>query len=381
MAAEAKRCRLCGAELRRPAPLAFDPAPAGAQHFLAGPEERDGSDAISLTIAECGDCGLVQSTAAAVPYYRNVITAAGISPAMRAHRLAQVKAFAAEYGLTGKPAVEIGCHSGYFLNILGEAGLEPSGTEWQGAADAVTKYPIIDAYPEPGVEIAGSPFAAFFCLNFLEHSPDPRGFLRGIRENLTPDGVGLVEVPNYAQQRRLDRVFDYIADHLAYYDESTLRSVLSLSGFSVERVQETRGGENLEAWVRVRASAALEQEARVISETRENVRGWIEGQRGAGRRIAVWGASHQALTLLAQVTSDGIFGIFDSAPFKQGKYAPVTRLPILKPTAAAVQAADCILIIAAGYEKEIDRNLRDGLQFSGLVFQMKNGRPVEMLAN
>jgi SAM-dependent methyltransferase len=380
VASNQNTCRLCQARLRDGAPLTFDPAPAGAQHFLERPDTTDRSDAIALRIVECSECGLVQSAGPAVPYYRNVITAAGVSPAMRAHRLAQVRAFAAAHGLAGRSGVEIGCHSGYFLDILAEAGLKPYGTEFGGVQDPVTSHPIIDAYPEPGVTIPCGPFAAFFCLNFLEHSPDPKAFLRGIRENLTPDGVGLIEVPNYAQQRRLGRVFDYIADHLSYFDANTLALALRLAGFVVERLEETRGGENLEVWIRVRPSADLPKEAEVIKHTQANLRQWLGSERGAARRVAVWGASHQALTLLAQVRNDDVVAIFDSAPFKQGKFAPVTRLPILKPTADAVRHADTILIVAAGYEAEIARILRRDLDFNGGIFQMQNGAPAAMPA-
>lgn len=378
MAAGEQNCRLCGAALSAQTPLRFDRAPAGAQHFLDAADQPNQSDTITLTILECLECGLVQSSAPPVAYYRNVITAAGVSAAMRAHRLAQVKAFAAAYDLAGKSVVEIGTHNGYFLDILAQAELKPHGTEPGGATNAATSHPIIDFYPEPGATIRGGPFAAFFCLNFLEHAPDPRAFLGGIRENLTVDGVGLVEVPNYGQQRRLGRVFDYIVDHLAYYDAATFRCVLMLSGFVVERLEETRGGENLEAWVRRRGSADLAQEAAAIRRTRDELNRWLAQQRTADKRVAIWGASHQALTLLGEIGGTGLVGIFDSAPFKQGRYAPVTRLPVLKPTRETLQTADVILIIAAGYEKEIAANLRAQFAFAGEVFQMENGSAVPM---
>lgn len=373
-------CRLCSALLDDGAALTLEPAPAGAQHFLEQPEDDGrGNGSIALAIAQCFECGLVQSTSAAVAYYRRVISAAGLSPAMREHRAAQAKAFVDAHGLKGKPVVEIGCHSGYFLDILEKTGVVATGTESGAEPSDPSQQPrIVDSYPEPGTIIPGGPFAAFFCLNFLEHSPDPRAFLRGVRENLTEDGCGLIEVPNYAQQRRLGRVFDYIADHLCYFQADTLATAIALSGFVLERLEETRNGENLEAWVRRRKPADLSEDANVIAATQKKLADWLADHRQAGRRVAIWGASHQALTLLARLERNDALGIFDSAEFKQGRYAPITRLPILKPTVEALREIDCILIVAGGYEREIGASLRATFQFPRPTFFMK-GSSIESL--
>lgn len=373
-------CRLCAAPLDDQAPLIFDPAPAGAQHFLDRPDgDERGASSIALAITQCPGCGLVQSLSSPVPYYRSVITAAGLSPAMREHRAAQAQGFIEAHELKGKPLVEIGCHTGYFLDILAEAGGDPTGTEYgpEKVGESARRR-IVNAYPAPGVEFPGRPFAAFFCLNFLEHAPDPRAFLSGIRENLAEDGCGLIEVPNYAQQRRLHRVFDYIVDHLSYFDAETLATTLALSGFIVERLEETRGRENLEAWVRARKPRDLAGDASVIAATQKKLKNWLADHRLAGRRAAIWGASHQALTLLARLERNDVVGIFDSAVFKQGRYAPITGLPVLKPTIKALCEVDCILIVAGGYELEIGASLRENFEFTGPVFVM-NGSSIERL--
>ena len=375
-----RTCRLCSALLDDGAALTLEPAPAGAQHFLDQPEEDgSGNGSIALSIVQCSECGLVQSSSPEVAYYRQVISAAGLSPAMREHRAAQAKAFVEAHDLKGKPVVEIGCHSGYFLDILTRTGVVATGTESGAKESNPGRHArIVDSYPEPGKIIPGGPFSAFFCLNFLEHSPDPRAFLRGIRENLTEDGCGLIEVPNYAQQRRLGRVFDYIADHLCYFEADTLETTIALSGFVVEKIDETRNGENLEAWVRRRKPADLSEDASVIAATQKKLANWLADHRQAGRRVAIWGASHQALTLLARLQRKDAVGIFDSAEFKQGRFAPITRLPILKPTVEALRAVDCILIVAGGYEREIGASLRATFQFSGPVFFM-SGSSIEKL--
>jgi hypothetical protein len=365
-------CRLCGAPVRNA--LVLDPAPAGAQCFLDDPDAPV-ADAIALGIAQCDACGLVQSTSPPVASYRRVITAAGVSPSMRAHRAEQARAFAVAFGLAGRRVVEIGCGRGYALDLVAQSGMVPMGVEAGGTpVDAETQWPIADAYPTAAHTLPDSPFAAFLCYNFLEHAPDPRDFLRGIAASLEPDGVGLIEVPSYAQQRARARVFDYVADHVSYFDDASFALALTLGGFTVERMARVRDGENLEAWVRRRMPVALAEDARSIDATRRALVEFLACRASRGERVGVWGASHQALTMLAGVPTDGIAAIIDSAPSKQGRFAPVSRLPIVAPSAEAVQGMSAVLIIAAGYEHEIAQTLRERLDYRGAVFAMDDGR-------
>ena len=369
-------CRLCGNPVREA--LVLDPAPAGAQCFVDDRDARE-DDAIALGIAQCDACGLVQSTSPPVPTFRRVITAAGASPSMRAHRAEQARAFADAFGLAGRRVVEIGCGRGYALDLLAESGMVPTGVEWGGPpADAETQWPIVDAYPTAARTIPGQPFAAFVCYNFLEHAPEPRDFLHGIAASLEPAGVGLVEVPSYAHQRARSRVFDYVADHVSYFDESSLSLALGLGGFAVERMVRIRDGENIEAWVRRRTPVPFSDDAGSIDATRRALAEFLGCRVARGERVVVWGASHQALTMLAGVPTDGIVAILDSAPFKQGRFAPVSRLPIVAPTAETVQGTATVLIIAAGYEREIARTLRERLGFRGDIFAMDGGRPTPL---
>ena len=369
-------CRLCGAPVQNA--LVLDPAPAGAQHFLDD-QGAPATDAIALGIAQCDACGLVQSTSSPVAEFRRVVTAAGLSPSMRAHRADQARAFADAFGLAGRSVVEIGCGRGYALDLLAQAGMRPTGTEWGGASAApVTQLPIVDAYPTAANVLPGSPFAAFVCYNFLEHAPAPRDFLRGIAANLDVDGVGLVEVPSYEQQRARSRVFDYVADHVSYFDERSLGLALSLSGFTVERIARVRDGENLEAWVRRRAPLPLAEDARAIGAIRHALVEFLTCQAARGGVVGIWGASHQALTMLAGVPTDGIAAIIDSAPFKQGRFAPVSRLPVVAPSAPTVQGMSAVLVIAAGYEREIVTTLRHELEYRGPVFVLEGERVVPL---
>lgn len=360
-------CRLCRKELLGTSQVRIFPAPAGAQCFLDTPNENN-DDKISLIIAQCDFCGLVQSVSNIVPYYKSVITAAGLSSSIITYRTEQITSFTSEYNLQGKKAIEIGCGDGYFLTIIEKSGMVTFGAEYKLNMLSTANYSIYNIYPSSSVKIPNGPYDVFFCFNFLEHAPDPRDFLIGIRENLKDESFGLIEVPNYLQQKRLGRVFDYISDHVSYFDPESLFTCLTLSGFTVDRIIETRNGENLEARVRKRNANNIRNELYTIEETYKNLSDWILRMKKKIKSVAVWGASHQALTLLSRLNSSDIICIFDSAPFKQGKYAPVSHIPIIKPTVLSIKDIDCILIIASGYENEIKTILRNDLAFQGEIY-------------
>lgn len=372
-------CRLCRESLAGSPRITIDPAPSGAQHFAPTAEEGR-ARSIALTIVECSACGLVQSASPAVDGHRRAITAAGVSDLMRAHRLNQARRLADRLGRAGGRLALIGCGNGYELPLLVEAGFFPEGIEWGGApAGYDGAWTIHDGYPAVGQVLPGAPYDAFACYNFLEHADDPRGFLRAAGASLVERGVGVVEVPNYAQQRAAARPADYVADHLAYFDEHTLRALLTVSGFDVVTVSAVRGGENLEALVQRRGESPLPSEGDVLDTAQRAVRRFFASWRATGAPAVAWGASHQALTLFAGAPADEQPSvILDSAPFKRGTFAPATGIAVVPPSVQSLAGSGAVLVIASGYEREISRTLRQTFAFAGEIWTVR-GRELQRL--
>jgi len=368
-------CRLCGAPLRGAAGFDVPGAPVAAQAFTSSADAARASRT-TLRIVECPSCGLVQSASPAVASYRQAITAAGVSASMRAHRLAQARRLAASRA--GARTALVGCGTGYELAVLAEAGLAPEGIEWGGAPpDYAGSWPIHDGYPGRDAPLPGGPYAACACFNFLEHAPDPAGFLRGIATALEAGAVGVFEVPNYAQMIRERRAFDYVADHLSYFDAGTLRTALALGGLLVDEIEEVRGGENLAAWVRPRASAPLAEHGVALAAIRADLIAHLQAVRDRGGCAAVWGASHQALTLLSGTDPALLRGIIDSAAAKQGRFAPASGIPVVAPDDADVRTLDSVIIIASGYVDEI-RSRLTAMGFGGTAHAIRGGRIVSL---
>ena len=78
------------------------------------------------------------------------------------------------------------------------------------------------------------------------------------------------------------------------------------------------------------------------------------------KRVAIWGASHQGFTLAATTElGEKACYIIDSAPFKQGKFAPSSHLPIVGPEHFKEDPVDAIVITAPGYTDEIAGIIRE----------------------
>jgi len=122
--------------------------------------------------------------------------------------------------------IEIGCGRGEYISILQQLDTNAYGLEHlkdSVAAGIGSGLKILEGFVENSVyNIPHAPFDGFLLLNFLEHLPDPNMALRGIYRNLTEDGVGLVEVPNFDMIVRKRLFSEFTTDHLLYFTGRTL---------------------------------------------------------------------------------------------------------------------------------------------------------------
>ena len=74
--------------------------------------------------------------------------------------------------------------------------------------------------------------------------------------------------------------------------------------------------------------------------------------------MAVWGAGHRTLALLALSKTDDIAYIVDSAKFKQGKFAPVLHARIVPPDHLKEERVDLMIVMVPGlYPGEVLKTL------------------------
>ncbi|KJH66687.1 class I SAM-dependent methyltransferase [Chromobacterium violaceum] len=368
MAAAIDHCRLCAQPLFDQPLLVQDDMPAAAQG-LPSAEQLPGDRGVRLALRQCGGCGLVQLDAEPVPYWRDVIRAAGISPEMRDFRLEQFGGWLAEHGLTGRKVLEVGCGRGEYLSLLAEAGADAYGVEHlQASVDACRQAGLrmeqgfVDG---PDARLAAGPFDGFMILNFLEHIPAAHRTLQGIAANLADGAVGMVEVPNFDMIIAKGLFAEFIPDHLFYFTERTLARLLEANGFEVLDCRAAWHDYVLSATVRKRRPQDLSALAACQGALRASFDDFL-GRFGEGK-VAIWGAGHQALALISLMGIAGrIRYVLDSAPFKQGRYTPATHLPIVPPARLDDGEVDAVIVLAASYSAEVVRQIRarHGARFS-----------------
>jgi len=364
-------CRVCGhsplSEL-----LVYDNMPSVAQNL---PDEGGlrSDRGVDLRICRCEFCGTIQLDNAPVPYYREVIRATGVSEEMRRFRSSQFSEFINRFGLHGKKIIEIGCGSGENLRILKDCDAEPYGLEYSEKSVLAAKSMGLSVYQgfadSSDYKISDTLFDGFYTFSYLEHLPNPAETLKGVYNNLSDGAYGIVEVPNMDMFVKEGVFYEFMLDHLFYFTKDTLCTLLRLSGFDVLSCDIVWHDYIISATVKKNKSLDLSY----MEKLREGIISRIDAYIGSRepRSVAVWGASHQAFFIMAMLNeAKNLKYVVDSAKFKQGKYTPVSHVPIVAPDKIATDPVGAIIVMAGSYSNEVVSYIRehfnDGLDISVL---------------
>ena len=356
-----KRCIACGAPLWETPLLTLDNMPASAQHMpdAQGVKEDRG---LTLDLCQCMGCGLVQFDCEPVDYYRDVIRAGGFSKTMVELRRYQYKHLIDSYHLEGKKFIEVGCGQGEFLKVLSEFPVEVHGIEHDPHLVELARaqgLDVTEGFTETeDTRFAGGLYDVFLSFNFLEHQPDPGTMLQAIYRNLEDDAMGLITVPSFEYIMDHNSYYELIRDHLAYYTFETLTPLLERNGFLVEEC-EVINRDTLSVIVKKGAQMDTENLLECYVNLKREMESYMKYLDAWDKKVAVWGASHQGFTLAATTKlGERARYIIDSAPFKQGKFAPASHLPIVGPDHFHEHPVDAIIITAPGYTDEIAASIR-----------------------
>lgn len=161
---------------------------------------------------------------------------------------------------------EVGTATGWFLHEARCRGFEVRGVEPSPAQSAHARETLgLDVVSGFGEEQPSGPPADVACLwHVLEHAADPVALLRAVAEQLTPEGVLFLEVPNVASAvaRHLGERWPPLAEvhlHVTQFTPAALQAALESAGFArIELSTTPRSAyRSRAALLRPRAAASL----------------------------------------------------------------------------------------------------------------------------
>ena len=290
---------------------------------------------VSLNIAECGFCGLVQLVDIPLsPDYEESKKSIGMSSEYREIKMGKLREFVNKYNLTKKSIAEIGCGNGEYLDILIGVGV-----------DGVVGYNNLSK-----AALSKSLKDCIFSFYYLEHMPDPINFVSAVYRLLNKNGLIYIEVPNYDYIIKKGAWLEFTRDHRFYFGKKTITHLLSICGFEIEYIDNYTDdslvavGRKISAGTLNRMRACMEADIVNISS--------IIGD----MRFNVYGAGHHALLLL-HLTGKKPERIFDSNPSKVGMKVGGIEVE-LGNNVAEIPNDEVILVCCGGYNKEIVEMLK-----------------------
>jgi SAM-dependent methyltransferase len=336
---------------------------------LFKPDELHLDRSVSLDLLGCDRCGFVQI----VPmldeaYYDDYLMTTTHSRQMQEYQARQARNFVQTFGLVGKSVKEMGCGDGSYLDHLRDAGAVVSGIEpsTRFRELAVARgYEVENGYVEANRVLEGGPYDGFVTRQVLEHVPDINGFLTGIRLNLKPGAVGLVEVPSLEKALSDRRFYDFFPDHVNYFSLRTLRLALEINGFDVLNLRHDMFDEYNVAMVRKAEHPSFAQVGATVNSLGNELREFVARYRLQGKKVAMWGAGGKGLSVMAAAGIRDIDLLVDGDPYKQGLFTPVSHLKVEPPAMLASGEFAAVIITAMAYRNEIEQTLIDDYRFQG----------------
>jgi len=216
--------------------------------------------------------------------------------------------------------------------------------------------------------------------NVLAQVPELNDFTAGMKLLLKPDGVITLEFPHILELIRQNQFDTIYHEHFSYFSLHAVERLFDRHGivlFDVELLP-THGG-SLRIYGRheedttkpvtaaVGSLKAAESAAGLedldayasfgerVKETKRRILEFLIAARRQGKQVVGYGAPGKGNTLLnyCGIRTDFLDYTVDRNPYKQGKFLPGTRIPILAPEKIRETRPDYVLILPWNLKDEI----------------------------
>ena len=258
--------------------------------------------------------------------------------------------------------VEIGSNDGYLINQFRGEGVRTIGIDPSAEMCAVAKQRGVEVMPALFDDVVAQDLATgvgranvIMANNVFNHANDPVAFARAVADLLADDGVFVFEVPYWLSMIESGRFTDMVYhEHPTYFTVKMAWNVLQAAGLEITdfdvvdyhggslRIFARRGTNNMP--VQVEDAVARETQVGLFDQRfYEVVQRRFEQQRNQwlhdfyklrlAEPDAVFigvGAAAKANTWLTWhgLNRTHLEYVTDASTFKQGKYTPLSRIPI-----------------------------------------------------
>ncbi|SEL12700.1 Putative zinc binding domain-containing protein [Rhodococcus maanshanensis] len=305
--------------------------------------------------------------------------------------------------------VEVASNDGYLLQHVVTAGIPCLGIEPShnvGAAARARGVPtmteFLDEQLAASIRSEYGAAALVVANNVYAHIPDLIGFTQALRTLMADDGWLSIEVHHALNLVALGQFDTVYHEHFQYYTVLSAARALATAGLAVVDVESlpTHGG-SIRIWAqpdaaadqpspRVRELLSAEEQAGLhdaagylhlaglARSVRHELLRFLLDCRDQGKTVVGYGAPGKGNTLLnyCGIRSDLLEYTVDRNPYKQGRFTPGARIPILDPRQIAKDRPDVVLALPWNLEPEITEQLRYITEWGGeLMFPLPHLHP------
>jgi SAM-dependent methyltransferase len=279
--------------------------------------------------------------------------------------------------------IELASNDGYLLKNYVEHGIPVLGIDPVPAlCEAAEKIGVPSRAAffgrKAGEELAaeGRQADIIHANNVLAHVADTNGFVAGIAAALKPDGMAVIEFP-YVRDLIDHCEFDTIYhEHLCYFSVTAVDHLLRRHGLFLNDCWRLpiHGG-SLRLFIEktdapqdsVKTLLAEEKElgldridyyrefSRRVEQLKTDLLALLRGLKADGKHIVAYGAAAKGSTLINYVGigPELIDFVADKNVYKQGRYMPGQKVPIVAHDRILAEQPDYVLLLPWNLEKEI----------------------------
>jgi SAM-dependent methyltransferase len=281
-----------------------------------------------------------------------------------------------------KNVLDIGSNDGTQLKHYRDLGYDVLGVESSKTVAGIANdsgIPTVNSFFN--LETArgiGRKFLVINAAGVFFHLEELHSFTEGIRESLQEDGVFVVQFL-YMKSIMENLAFDQIYhEHLLYYNVTTVETLVNRHGLALfdAYLSPVHGGSIIGfATHRGRAPAASDRLARLrkaeidrksnelvtyrefarrVGEKRDEIRSFLDGEKGRGKRIFGFGAPVKGNTLLnyCGIGTRYLDCLVEKNELRRGLYSPGMHIPLVM-EAEIRELPDIYFVLAWNFKKEI----------------------------